>query len=272
MGKFLISPDQLWASLGGAQSPVIVDVRRRAIRETDDRTIPGAVWCDHTGAASLAGELSGNRDIVVSCAHGHHLSQGVVAALRASGYPARALRGGLEAWCAAGLPVWHRAGLAELLLTGPSRWVTRRRPKIDRIACPWLILRFIDPRASFLYVEPDQVLDAAKEIGGIAFDIEGAPITHVGENCSFDKLIARSGLADPALADLATIVRGADTARLELAPQSAGLLAMAVGISALAGEDDHLALRMGLVLYDSLYAWRRKAPTETHDWPSAAVA
>lgn len=272
MGKFFISPDQLWASLGGARSPVIVDVRRRAVREADDRTIPGAMWRDHTDAVAFADQLDGDRDIVVACAHGHHLSQGVVAALREAGRPARTLRGGLEGWCAAGLPLWHRAGLPELPPTGPSRWVTRRRPKIDRIACPWLILRFIDPEARFLYVDPDQVMDTAEEIGGIAFDIEGAPITHAGENCSFDRLIERCGLDDPALADVATIVRGADTARLDLAPQSAGLLAMAVGISALAGEDDQLALRMGLVLYDSLYAWRRKAPMETHDWPSVASA
>jgi len=269
MGKFFSTAEQLWAALGGAEAPVLVDVRRRPVFEADGHLIPGARWCDHADPSAIAAGVPAGRDLIVYCAHGHQLSQGVVAILRAEGREARTLRGGIEAWRRAGLPTLRR--MPELPGDGPSLWVTRRRPKIDRVACPWLILRFIDPRARFLFVDPDQVLATAEEYGAIAFDIEGAGITHDGDLCSFDTLLARSGIADPALAELAVIVRGADTAHPELAAESAGLLAMAIGISALAGEDDHMALHLGLTLYDALYAWRRKAPGETHNWPTAAA-
>lgn len=269
MGKFFITAEQVWAAIGGAGQLCLVDVRRRAVFDADRRLIPGARWHDPADLATLAASVPSDRDLVFYCAHGHQLSQGAAALLRAGGREARVLRGGLEAWRKSGLPVADHGALASLAPAGTRLWVTRRRPKIDRIACPWLILRFIDPEARVLFVDPDAVLSTAAELGGVAFDIEGAPITHDGGLCSFDMLLAKSGIADPALAALAVIVRGADTARPELAPESAGLLAMAIGLSALAGEDDHRALRLGLTLYDALYAWRRKAPAETHNWPSA---
>jgi hypothetical protein len=139
----------------------------------------------------------------------------------------------------------------------PSKWVTRARPKIDRIACPWLIRRFVDPSAEFLYVPTERVFDVAKETGAVAYDIPGAePFSHHGEKCSFDAFVERFELHDAGLQKLAVIVRGADTARLDLAPQCAGLLAISQGLSA-NFADDHAMLEQGMHVYDALYAWCR---------------
>ena len=146
------------------------------------------------------------------------------------------------------------------------KWITRDRPKIDRIACPWLIRRFIDPDAEFLYVPASDVLRVATETGATPYDIPGVEMTHVGERCSFDAFIARHALHDPALQQLATIVRGADTSRLDLAPQSAGLYAVSLGLSQVF-KDDHEMLRHGMVIYDALYAWCKACQAETHNWP-----
>ena len=153
----------------------------------------------------------------------------------------------------------------------PSRWITRERPKIDRIACPWLVLRFIDPDAQFLYVPTPKVLSEAARLGALAYDIPGAPFSHEGELCSFDSLKQAFGLRDPGLATLATIVRGADTGRLDLAPQSAGLLALSLGLSRLHG-DDHAMLAAALPLYDALYEWCKWAQGESHGWNPAGMA
>jgi hypothetical protein len=153
----------------------------------------------------------------------------------------------------------------------PMEWVTRERPKIDRIACPWLILRFIDSQAQFRYVPADQVLRVATQSGAIPYDIPGVELTHVGELCSFDAFLKKYQLNDPALAQLASIVRGADTSRLDLAPQSAGLYAISLGLSATI-TDDHEMLRHGLVMYDALYAWCSTLQNETHAWPPAGYS
>ena len=145
------------------------------------------------------------------------------------------------------------------------KWITRARPKIDRIACPWLILRFIDPKAEFLFVAPPDVLPQAKATGAIPFDVEGVELSHVGPLCSFDALLAKYKLEDPALKDLAKIVRGADTASLDLAPEAAGLLAISLGLSQLFA-DDHEQLKHGMLIYDALYAWLTRARTERHTW------
>jgi hypothetical protein len=151
----------------------------------------------------------------------------------------------------------------------PTLWVTRERPKIDRIACPWLILRFIDADAQFLYVPTEQVFEVAAREQAIAFDIPGAPFSHDGDQCSFDSFLLQFGLEDRGLATLAPIIRGADTDRHDLAPQAAGLHALALGL-AQTHEDDHALLAQGLVLYDALYAWATKAFGERHDWNPAA--
>jgi hypothetical protein len=147
----------------------------------------------------------------------------------------------------------------------PSRWITRARPKIDRIACPWLILRFIDARAEFFYVPTQQVFSEAERLGAIPYDIPNAQVTHRGERCSFDALLEDYGLTDPALLALATIVRGADTDRLALSPQSPGLLALSLGLSQL-HQDDHQMLQAALPMYDALHAWCRSAQGERHGW------
>jgi hypothetical protein len=151
------------------------------------------------------------------------------------------------------------------------QWITRERPKIDRIACPWLILRFIDAQARFHYVPNDQVLKLARQTGAIPYDIPGVELTHVGELCSFDAFLKKYQLDDPGLTRLAVIVRGADTSRLDLAPQSAGLYAISLGLSATV-RDDHEMLRHGLVIYDALYAWCAELQSETHAWPPAGYS
>jgi hypothetical protein len=147
------------------------------------------------------------------------------------------------------------------------KWVTRERPKIDRIACPWLINRFIDQDAEFLYVSPDQVLAVAEETGAIPYDVPGVEFSHVGELCSFDAFLNNYGLTDPALQHLAKIVRGADTSRHDLTPQSGGLFAISLGLSA-NFPDDHEILRNGMLIYDALYQWCRSLQAETHNWPA----
>lgn len=146
------------------------------------------------------------------------------------------------------------------------KWITRERPKIDRIACPWLIARFIDAKAEFLYVPSEQVFTIAEETGAIPYDIPGAELSHVGELCSFDAFLTKYQLDDPALKQLAAIVRGADTSRLDLTPQSSGLYAISLGLSHVF-KDDLEMLARGLVMYDALYAWCQHCQTETHNWP-----
>ena len=148
------------------------------------------------------------------------------------------------------------------------KWVTRERPKIDRIACPWLIQRFIEKTPEFLYVPSDRVLAVAEETGAIPYDIPGVELSHVGELCSFDAFLAKYELKDPALQQLAVIVRGADTSRLDLSPQSPGLYALSLGLSDVF-PDDHEMLRHGMVMYDALYAWCARLQGETHNWPPA---
>ncbi|MGZ8097152.1 MAG: chromate resistance protein ChrB domain-containing protein [Methylosarcina sp.] len=151
------------------------------------------------------------------------------------------------------------------------KWVTRERPKIDRIACPWLIARFIDPNAEFLYVTTNEVFQVVERTGAIPYDIAGAELSHVGELCSFDAFLQKYGLTDPAMQRLAAIVRGADTERLELAPQAAGLLAISLGLSHNFPDDQDL-LAQGLVIYDALYAWCKGVHTERHNWnPNGSV-
>ncbi|MFN9471406.1 chromate resistance protein ChrB domain-containing protein [Acidovorax sp.] len=146
------------------------------------------------------------------------------------------------------------------------KWVTRERPKIDRIACPWLIARFIDKEPEFLYVPAASVHKVAQDTGATPYDMPGVEMTHVGDLCSFDAFLKKYDLSDPALQQLAIIVRGADTSRLGLAPQSAGLYALSLGLSKLYC-DDHVMLAHGLVMYDALYAWCKSCQQETHNWP-----
>lgn len=146
------------------------------------------------------------------------------------------------------------------------KWITRERPKIDRIACPWLIARFIDPEPEFLYVPAESVFTVAGETGAIPYDIPGAELSHEGEFCSFDAFLKKYGLSKRALLQLAVIVRGADTSKPDLTAESPGLYAISLGLSH-CFADDHEMLRHGMVMYDALYAWCRHCQGETHDWP-----
>jgi hypothetical protein len=231
-----------------------------------------AVWREATDCSDWMGSLDRSRPIVVAGKAGHERSQMVAAHLRENGLQATVLAGGIEAWIEAGLPVVDRAAFERFVPRQPSLWVTRRRPKIDRVACPWLIRRFIDAEARILYVDPPEVPAVAREIGGVPFDIEGIEISHEGERCSFDTMLKLFGLeAEPSLARLAVIVRGADTARPDLAPEAAGLHAVSLGLSVLADDDDHGMLRQGFIIYDALFAWLRFAADERHNWPAKAA-
>jgi hypothetical protein len=145
------------------------------------------------------------------------------------------------------------------------KWITRQRPKIDRVACPWLIARFIDDQPEFLFVPPGDVLAQSQALSAIPYDVPGVELTHDGPLCSFDALLKKYELSDPNLHDLAIIVRGADTARPDLAPQCPGLLAISLGLSH-DFPDDHEMLQHGFVIYDALYAWLKHVRDEKHDW------
>ena len=202
------------------------------------------------------------------------LSQGVAAWLRHEGVDADSLEGGHEAWRDAKGLLVSPAKLPERDTQGRTLWVTRARPKVDRIACPWLIRRFIDRDAVFLFVAPAEVNDVASRFGATPFDIDGVFWSHRGEDtpeqtCTFDTMIAEFGLASPALDKLATIVRGADTSRHDLAPQAAGFLAASLGLSRMF-KDDLAQLDAGMMLYDAFFRWARDAAEETHNWPNPA--
>ncbi len=225
--SFSISPQKLWHLIGTADAPQIIDVRRQDFFTQSPQLLPGALWRDAGKAQEWEGELDRARPIVAACKAGHEMSQTTVAQLRASGLDACVLEGGYQAWTNAGLPIVAKPELERFARKRPSLWVTRRRPKIDRIACPWLIQRFLDPQARILFVDPDQVVEVAKESGATPFDIANVEISHEGERCSFDTMLKLFGLeSDPPLARLALIVRGADTARPDLAPEAAGLHAI----------------------------------------------
>jgi hypothetical protein len=187
--------------------------------------------------------------------------------LRSAGVPAEYLEGGQAAWVAAGFPLVDPGKITARDADRRTVWVTRSRPKIDRIACPWLIRRFVDPRAIFLYVAPAEVVGVAELFGAMPYDIEAVFWSHRGERCTFDTMLDEFGLSTPALDRLASIVRGADTARLDLAPEAAGLLAASLGLSRMYA-DDLEQLEAGMALYDALYRWARDATDETHNWPT----
>jgi rhodanese-related sulfurtransferase len=268
---FFLSASDLFIRLGRADAPLVFDVRRPEIVAASNEIMPSARIRSLSDAVAEALAEHHGRVVAVTCAHGHNRSQQVVARLRANGVAAAAVTDGYDGWRAAGLPLARRTAGGVALGEAPTTWVTRRQPKIDRVACPWLIARFLDSRAKFLFVEPDQGLAVAEDTGGVAYDLPGGAFEHDGGLCTFDTLLAAFGLdADPLLGDLALIIRGADTNRLDLTPQSAGLLAVALGLSARHGDDDHAVLRHGFVVYDALYAWLRHAREERHDWPRAA--
>lgn len=263
-----ISIAELGHRLGAEGAPIVVDARRGPAFEQSGRAVAGALRGDPAALADWAAHLPRHAEIAVYCVQGHEVSQGAAAGLRERGMKARFLAGGFEAWEGARLPTRAARGLRR---PGerPGRWVTRERPKIDRIACPWAIRRFVDPEAEFFYVAAERVRAEAEKLGAIPYDIPGVEFSHVGPRCSFDAVIDRFGLQDAALDSVATIVRGADTGHPELAPEASGLLAISLGLSALFA-DDHAMLSEGMRVYDALYAWAARARGETHGWPPKA--
>ena len=263
--KLSISPSELYARLGTAAAPIVVDVRRPAAFSAANRLIIAATYQHPEEVDRWRHDLSAGCAVVAYCEHGHEVSRGVVAALGATGIDAAYLAGGIAAWREDGLPTRRKIG------TAGGTWVTRERPKIDRIACPWLITRFIDPQAEFVYVPASEVLAFAKRTGATPYDIDGVEFSHEGEHCSFDTILRIYDVHDPALDHLARIVRGADTSRHDLTPQCGGLFAISLGLSANFAQD-HEMLKHGMVIYDALYTWCRSLQEERHNWPPAKPA
>jgi rhodanese-related sulfurtransferase len=265
-----IPPEKLWRLIGVPHGPALIDVRAEEDFAADPRFIPGAVRRAYATAADWGSEFAG-RSAVVVCANGQGTSEGVAAWLRHVGAStAEILLGGHSAWSQAGLPLVPERKLPPRDPQGRTVWVTRVRPKIDRITCPWLIRRFVDPSSVFLFVSPAEVESVAERFKGAPFDVEGVFWSHRGDRCTFDVLIEELGLQIEPLAKLAAMVRGADTARLELAPEAAGLAAVSLGLSRMY-SDDLEQLAAGMTLYDAFYRWARDASDETHDWPTAQV-
>ena len=280
-----ITPDALAALQGLPDAPLLLDVRRAAAYAASPKQLAGALRCPPESVEAFA-RTHAPRPVVVYCVYGHAVSRAAAECLRRHGWTARVLAGGLEggeagvdhpldcqAWCASPPLRWRRR--PDLGVDGerPSVWVTRERPKIDRLACPWLVLRFLDRQARFLYVPTAQVLDVARREAAVAYDLPGAPLSHEGPSCSFDAVLNAFDLQSPALQRLARIVRGADTDALHLAPESAGLLALSLGLAEQYPNDDHALFEAALPLYDALYRWclRQQAGAQApHRWDPAA--
>jgi rhodanese-related sulfurtransferase len=264
-----ISPDKLSRLIGTAAAPVLIDVRIDEDFNADPRLIPGARRRSHLNVQDWAADLAG-RSVVVICQKGQKLSEGTAAWLRHGKIAAETLEGGYSAWKQAGLPTVPADRLPRRDEHGRTVWVTRERPKIDRIACPWLIRRFVDPTAVFLFVASPEVEAVAERFNAAPFDIENVFWSHRGVLCTFDVMVREFGLSTPGLERLATMVRAADTARLDLSPEAPGLLAASLGLSRMY-DDDLKQLDAGLLLYDAFYRWSRDATRETHNWPTNKV-
>lgn len=262
-----ITVSQLARLIGTPDAPVVVDICIDDDFNADPRLLPGAFRHPFKSVASLCPRLLGQR-VVVVCQKGQKLSEGAAAILRDGGVKAEYLQGGNFGWRDAGLPLVPAKMLPDRNAENRTVWVTRHRPKIDRIACPWLIRRFVDPNAQFLFVSPSEVSGVAERFNATPFDVEDVFWSHRGEQCTFDTMINEFCLKTEPLDRLATIVRGADTNRHDLAPEVAGLLAASLGLSRMY-RDDLAQLEAGMALYDAFYRWARDATDEQHTWPTS---
>jgi rhodanese-related sulfurtransferase len=265
-----ISSDKLSRLIGTAKAPTLIDVRIDEDFAADPRLIPGAMRRSYRDVQEWAPQLAGQSPVVVICQKGKKLSEGAAAWLRQSGIAAESLEGGHLGWTETQRPAVPADKVPRRDGRGRTVWVTRARPKIDRIACPWLIRRFIDPAAVFLFVAPAEVEAVADRFDATPFDVENVFWSHRGERCTFDVMVQEFGLSAPPLERLATMVRAADTARLDLSPEAAGLLAASLGLSRMY-DDDLEQLSAGMLLYDAFYRWCRDATGETHNWPTNKV-
>lgn len=259
-----ISSGTLYQLIGTAKAPTLIDVRIDEEFTADPRLIPGSLRRSHREVQDWAPRLSG-KSVVVICHEGQKLSEGTAAWLRQVGVPAKTLEGGHFGWVSSRKPVVSADKIPRRDGQGRSVWVTRERPKIDGIACPWLIRRFIDPEAVFHFVKPSDVQAVADRYAATPFDVENVFWSHRGGLCTFDVMVKEYGLSTPPLERLSMMVRGAETARLALSPEAAGLLAASHGLSSMFG-DDRKRLDAGLMFYDAFYRWCRDAADETHNW------
>jgi rhodanese-related sulfurtransferase len=261
-----ITIQQLNRLIGTPAAPMIIDARIEADFDEDPRVIPSAIRHPHDSTETLLNQIN-DRSVVVYCQKGHKISQGMAALLRSYGVKAEFLQGGQMGWASSNLPLveWTKIPLSA---SGHSLWVTRHRPKIDRIACPWLTRRFVDAKAQFLFVAPVEVMNVATKFNATPFDIEDVFWSHRDEFCTFDVMVKEFGLNIEALNELAKVIRGADTNRHELATQAAGLLAFSVGMSRMF-RDDNVQLDKSMFFYDALFRWARDGMNESHDWPTS---
>lgn len=253
-----ITSAQLLRLIGTPDCPSILDVRTDEDFEEDPLMIPGSSRCPHDDLSWIT-----KGPVIVTCQKGLKLSQGAVAWLQSDGIRAEYLSGGMFAWR-------ETKGAPRVPVAETDLWVTRHRPKIDRIACPWLIRRFVNPKARFLFVAPSAVAGVADRFGAIPFDVEDVHWSHRGDLCTFDVMLDEFGLRTETLDRLATVIRAADTNRHDLAPEAAGLLALSVGLSR-QYKDDQTQLDRGMLLYDALYRWARDGFDELHDWPTGTA-
>jgi rhodanese-related sulfurtransferase len=257
-----ITVPQLNRLIGLPGAPTLLDVRSSEDIKTNACLIPTARPLCLQSASNWAIQYSGQR-VVVCCGDGGHMSRGAAAWLRQAGANAQTLEGGFDAWRRADQPLVRTNHLPSRDDSGRTIWVTRARPKIIRIACPWLIHRFIDPKAAFLFVPPSEVAAVAESFRATPFDTGHGIWNDRGDICTFDVMLEKFGLRIEALDRLARIIRGADTGRPELTPQSAGLLATSLGFSRMY-RDDQAQLDATLPTYDALYRWCRDGTDETH--------
>ncbi len=263
-GTLSFTVEKLSKLLGTPSAPTLVDVRLDEDFALDPRLLPASFRCNYLQVENLVAALA-DKFVVVVCQRGAKLSHGFAAQLRLKGIDAVSLIGGFEAWRDLGQPLIPLQTIPTNAQGKPKSWVTRHRPKIDRIACPWLIRRFVHPSAEFMFVPPEHVEGVAERFGATAFDMPTGQWTHEGDKCTFDKMLQVFELQTPALQHLARIVRAADTDQLQNEPEAAGLLAISLGLSR-QYSDDLEQLDAGMAVYDALYRWCRDATEEAHNW------
>lgn len=261
-----ISVDQLSRLIGLPDAPAIIDVRIDEDFALDPRLIPASRRRSHKDIEDWQ-EIYRGRKVVVVCHRGKKLSQGVASLLRHEGIEAAPLALGFEGWADAGMPAVDPTKLPPRDGEARTLWVTRARPGVDGTASSWLIRRFIDPDAVILFATPVEVMGVAEKFGAAPFVVEGGFGRAGDEQCAFDSMLAEFGLTSDPLAQLATIVRGAESAQFEQAPEAAGLLAAVRGLSRIY-SDDLAQLSASFEIYDALYRWRRDVRPETQDWPA----
>ena len=258
-----ISTDKLSRLIGTSRAPVLIDVRSDEDFAADARLVPGSIRRNHLEISEWGKAFTG-RSVIGICRFGQQLAHGTAALLRHLHVETEVLEGGFEAWKAAELPLVPKSKMPARDGQGRTVWVTRARPKVDRIACPWLIRRFVDSAAVFLYVARAEVAAVGERFNAAPFDIDNAFFGHRGELCTFDVMIEEFSLSTPSVLRLATIVRAADTGRLDLCPEAPGLLAASLGLSRMY-DNDLEQLEAGMTLYDAFYRWCRDASDETHE-------